>query len=337
MTELKFLEVLGGIDDELIREACSTSASFRLLHKQWISVFGAMAAAVIVAAGTAVFYRTHRPADLPAAYSEVQNDQSAVTVSPHTNSTAGTTLPVLSAASSNASAVHSNVTENHPAETESAAAQEPDTAAAATVTALPESADNPVSTAAVSSTVFSESSRIRQTSSVTSAVTDVTAQTTASHPAESSAERTEPQQIPGTAMAVFTNLDADYDTAKELFAHPILPCTDPDFRKYQAGIVSRNGDVYADNARCISVNYVFSDGLINLTDQDRMPGGSSPALASEYPYCGRSFFVHVPDHPSDNLHIWYSPTGETGICYQADFSAGSDLTAIMDRILSLEI
>lgn len=337
MTELKFVEVLGGIDDELIREACCTSASCRPQHKHWISVFGAMAAAVIVAAGTAVFYHTHRPADLPAAYSEVHNEHPAVIVSRDTNSIAGTTLPDLSAASAAASAVHSDQTEKHPAKTESAAAQEPDTTSAATVTALPESADNPVSTSEVSSTVFSESSRIRQTSSVTSAVTDATAQTTASHPAESSAERTEPLLIPGTAMAVFTNLDADYDTAKELFAHPILPCTDPDFRKYQLGIVSRNGDVYADNSRCISVNYVFSDGLINLTDQDRMSGGSSPALASEYPYCGRSFFVHLPDNPSDNLHIWYSPTGETGICYQGDFSAGSDLTAIMDRILSLEI
>ena len=158
MTELKFLEVLGEIDDELIREACSTSASFRPQHKQWISVFGAMAAAVIVAAGTAVFYHTHRPADLPAAYSEVQNDQSAVTVSPHTNSTAGTTLPILSAASDAASAIHSDQTENHPAETESAAAQEPDTAPAATGTALPDETDIPVSTAAISSTVFSESS-----------------------------------------------------------------------------------------------------------------------------------------------------------------------------------
>ena len=154
---------------------------------------------------------------------------------------------------------------------------------------------------------------------------------------------TEPQTNPGTPGgpgAVFTKMTVSYDEAKEIFAHPILPCSRDDFLQYQAGIVSRNGNIRAEGAFCLSVCYEFADGQITLTDWDRMHGSDGDVSAEQTEYCGKTFFVRMPDDCDDRIRIAYYAAGFdpfelSGIEYQADFGKNADLYEIMDLIISL--
>ncbi len=138
---------------------------------------------------------------------------------------------------------------------------------------------------------------------------------------------------PGGANAVYSQINVDYNGAKERFAHPIVPCTDGAFTGYKAGIVSRSGSVNENGAYCLSVIYEFTNGTIVLTDQDRL--GGTGALGDVCEYRGRTFYV-APDYYG-RLHIWYLPTQERGIAYQADFEQDTDRYAVMDLMIGLEI
>ena len=139
---------------------------------------------------------------------------------------------------------------------------------------------------------------------------------------------------PGGANAVYSQINVDYNGAKEKFAHPIVPCTDGAFTGYKAGIVSRSGNINERGAFCISVIYEFTNGTISLTDQDRLNAGTG-AEGEACEYRGRVFYV-APDYYG-RLHIWYLPTQEQGIAYQAHFEQSADRYAVMDLILALEI
>ena len=145
----------------------------------------------------------------------------------------------------------------------------------------------------------------------------------------------------GTPGAVFTKRSVGYEEAKAAFAHPIVPCYDGNFTGYQVGIVSRNGDVNADGSFCLSVDYMFSDGHIGLTDQDRLGGSSASTLGEVCEYRGRTFYVQTPDdygsYGADSILVGYYPTWDSGVAYQAVFDTDADIYEIMDRMIAVEM
>ena len=68
MNELKFLEVMGKIDNELIREADINTAEqpkrMRLISKRSIYAFGSVAAVAAIAVGSALLFNSYDPSNL---------------------------------------------------------------------------------------------------------------------------------------------------------------------------------------------------------------------------------------------------------------------------------
>ena len=68
MNELKFLEVMGKIDNELIREADINTAekpkTMRLISKRSIYAFGSVAAVAAIAVGSVLFFNSYAPSNL---------------------------------------------------------------------------------------------------------------------------------------------------------------------------------------------------------------------------------------------------------------------------------
>ncbi len=149
-----------------------------------------------------------------------------------------------------------------------------------------------------------------------------------------------PDGTPGSPGAVYTKVDVSYSEAREAFGHPIVSCSGSGFLGYQVGIVSSNGDVNSDGAFCLDVNYVFADGTVSLTDQDRMGGSAASVSGTPVDYRGRTFYVQTPDdygfYGSDQILVGYYPTWDSGVAYQAVFAADADPEEIMDLILSVE-
>ena len=181
-----------------------------------------------------------------------------------------------------------------------------------------------------------------ETPSTTKAAEPTTANLTTPHTEPASEQPTAPQPggEPGRSPgAVFTGRSVSYAEARELFAHPIVPCYDDDFEGYEVGVVSRNGDIHESGAFCLSVGYAFADGTIRLQDQDRLTGSSSASTLGEaYDYRGRTFYVQSPgDYGESCYRVGYYPTWDSGIAYEAVFDGDADVYAIMDRIISVEI
>lgn len=143
----------------------------------------------------------------------------------------------------------------------------------------------------------------------------------------------------GTPGAVFTSADASYSEAKDAFGHPIVACSDSDFIGYEVGIVSKNGNINADGAICLSVTYEFTNGSIGLQDQDRMTGSAANYTGEQYTYGGRTFYVQTHDESYLDYYyeIGYFPTADSGIAYQAFFDEEADIYEIMELMISLEI
>ena len=137
---------------------------------------------------------------------------------------------------------------------------------------------------------------------------------------------------PGNPGAVLTNLYVTYDEAKTRFGYPIVPCASSDFLGYNVGIVSQHGNVNSEKAFCLSVNYEYAGGYINITDENRLFGDTSIS-GDIYEYSGRVFGV---EELWGSLHVSYASPRNSGIVYQAIFSADSDMFQIMDKIISIE-
>ena len=147
---------------------------------------------------------------------------------------------------------------------------------------------------------------------------------------------------PGTPGAVFTRRTVSFAEARELFGHPIVPCERDDFLRYQAGIVSRNGDTHADGAFCLSVTYEFADGTVTLTDWDKMHGSDGSPDAEQTESCGKTFYIQRPDAFDDTLRIAYYAAGYdpfelSGLEYQAIFGKDADTDDIIALMLTLII
>ena len=121
MNELKFLEVMGKIDDDLIREADVRTAvkekSKPTISKRSIYAFGSVAAAAVITVSSVAFYNAHNPSDMLADHSIVQPDNSDL--SPNQQNSPTTNHSDTSAATSNsADDTYSSVqTETHKAVT----------------------------------------------------------------------------------------------------------------------------------------------------------------------------------------------------------------------------
>ena len=143
-------------------------------------------------------------------------------------------------------------------------------------------------------------------------------------------------QNPDAQEDVYQDLVVDYETAKNRFEHPIRSCERSDFTNYRVVIVSPGGDIDAGGAYCLSVTYVFTNGYVDLRDQNRMTEGIIPT-GHAYEYQGRTFYVHEPAFNGDRIRVEYFPAGKSGIAYQAGFDKQSGAEEIMDLILSVEI
>lgn len=152
-------------------------------------------------------------------------------------------------------------------------------------------------------------------------------------PTEPAASRAELE----TPDAVYTSVSVSYEEAKETFGHPLVRCSDGNFTGYKVGVVSRNGDIHASGAYCLSVTYEFPNGSIDLQDQDRSAGAAAHHSGDRYEYGGGTFYVQPDGYADGVLYVGYFPTGDSGIAYQAIFDRDADVYAIMDLMLSLEI
>ena len=91
MNELKFLEVMGKIDDDLIREAdVSTAVKAKpkpTISKRSIYAFGSVAAAAVITVSSVAFYNAHKPSDMLTDHSIVQPDNSDLSHDQHNSPT----------------------------------------------------------------------------------------------------------------------------------------------------------------------------------------------------------------------------------------------------------
>ena len=78
MNELRFLEIMGKIDDDLIRGAMSDvkQKDSRVITRRNICAFGSVAAAAVITVGSVAFYNAHKPSDLLADHSVIEQDSS---------------------------------------------------------------------------------------------------------------------------------------------------------------------------------------------------------------------------------------------------------------------
>lgn len=134
---------------------------------------------------------------------------------------------------------------------------------------------------------------------------------------------------------IYKDVIVGYDTAKMYFKHPIVPCDKNDFTGYSVLLVTPNENNNESGTDCLSLTYLFTNGSIDLHDQDKT--GKVTPTAKQYEYHGRTFYVHTAEYNGDQIKIGYYPTGENGIAYQAYFNSRSDINEIMDLILSLEL
>ena len=324
MNELRFLEALGGIDDELIREAyidIEKPVSVRAASSGMnLYVIGSVAAAAVISVGAAAFYNSHRPEKLLSESSVIVSEDHGEMTSAATDNEKTSSLAETSAAPEKTTAEHNEKYEGTTSAviTETSSQQQP-AKSTETEHSLPENnipTQPPAETP--TETIPDPANKEHTTAAPPDDHDGLPEQTTSS-----------PGGIPG---AVFTQLNVSFDEAKEKFAHPILPCTEDDFTGYKAGIVSQNGDTSSSEAFCLSVIYGFTDGSITLTDRSRLNSINCPS-GDTIEYRGRTFYI---EDIWGETHIGYYPALEKGIAYQALFSPEHDIYDIMDMMISVE-
>lgn len=207
-----------------------------------------------------------------------------------------------------------------------------DSAAEQPVTAL--QTDTAAALTAASDTAAATAVHRTETTAATAAPVQTKPATTAAAALPETCPGTEPPSNPGTPGAVFTSLAVSYDEAKEAFAHPIVRCERDDFLQYKIGIVSPDGNIHSERAFCLSLEYVFANGAVHLSDQDRLSGSSASDFGTAYTYSGRTFYVR---EEWGSRMIGYYPDWDIGIAYEAVFDLGTDIYEIMNLMISVEI
>lgn len=351
MNELRFLEIMGKIDDDLIRGAMSDTKQkeSRATPKRNICVFGSVAAAAVITVGSVAFYNAHKPSDLLADHSVIEQDNShkdygnsdhqgiPATTSSENESILATTTHNQKATASNTQAdVRSEkISDTHIAE---------DSSEQQTVSAKNTDTSDVIEPPSTKAPSKPDASHTTQTAAQTELPVQGSQKVQTSQPAETVTTTLPPVQPPteeptdfdGLPYAVHTDLDVSYEEAKERFGHAVSECTRSDFLGYTIGIVSQRGDIYSDRAFCLDVAYKFINGTIAVIDQDKMSGSRATYGPLQYDYRDRIFqdetFIN-----DEQITIGYYPDGDSGLAYVAVFDRSADIYEIMDLIISLEI
>ena len=345
MNELRFLEIMGKIDDDLIRGAMSDTKQkdSRIVTRRNICAFGSVAAAAVITVGSVAFYNAHKPSDLLADHSVIEQDNShkndgnsdhqgipAATSSDNKSILATTTHNQKATASTTQADVRSeDISDTHIAEdsSEQQTASPKNTSRSNESKSASTTESHTTQTAAQTELPVQGSQKV-QTSQPAEPVT--TTLTPVQPPTE------EPRDFDDLPYAVHTDLDVSYEEAKERFGHAVSECTRSDFLGYTIGIVSQRGDIYSDRAFCLDVAYKFINGTIAVIDQDKMSGSRATYGPAQYDYRDRIFqdetFIN-----DEQITIGYYPDGDSGLAYVAVFDRSADIYEIMDLIISLEI
>lgn len=341
MNELRFLEIMGKIDDDLIRGAMSDvkQKGSRVTPRRNICVFGSVAAAAVITVGSVAFYNAHKPSDLLADHSVIERDNSQkndgnsnhqgipATTSSDNESIATTTHNQKAIVSTTQADEH--ISDTHIAE---------DSSEQQTV--------SPKNTSRSNESKYSSTTEnhTTQTAAQTELPVQGSQKVQTSQPAETVSTTLPPVQPPteeptdfdDLPYAVHTDLDVSYEEAKERFGHAVSECRRSDFLGYTIGIVSQNGDIYSDRAFCYDVAYKFTNGTIAVIDQDKTPDSRATYGPLQYDYRDRIFqdetFIN-----DEQITIGYYPDGDSGLAYVAVFDRSADIYEIMDLIISLEI
>ena len=84
---------------------------------------------------------------------------------------------------------------------------------------------------------------------------------------------------------MFTRRSVSYAEARDLFAHPIVPCYDDDFEGYEVGVVSRNGDIHESGAFWMDHGVEVETGLHCLSATLTLKGeavSETPRMSGHY-------------------------------------------------------
>ena len=342
MNELRFLEIMGKIDDDLIRGAMSDvkQKDSRVTPKRNICAFGSVAAAAVITVGSVAFYNAHKPSDLLADHSVIEQDNShkddgnsdhqgipATTSSDNESILATTALTQKATASTTQADEH--ISDTYIAEDSSEQQTvSPKNTSRSNESKSASTTENHTTQTVAQTELPVQGSQKVQTSQPAETVT------TTLPPVQPPTE--EPTDFDDLPYAVHTDLDVSYEEAKERFGHAVSECTRSDFLGYTIGIVSQRGDIYSDRAFCYDVAYKFINGTIAVIDQDKTPGSRATYGPLQYDYRDRIFqdetFIN-----DEQITIGYYPDGDSGLAYVAVFDRSADIYEIMDLIISLEI
>ena len=342
MNELRFLEIMGKIDDDLIRGAMSDTKQkdSRIVTRRNICAFGSVAAAAVITVGSVAFYNAHKPSDLLADHSVIEQDNShkndgnsdhqgipATTSSDNESILATTALTQKATASTTQADEH--ISDTYIAEDSSEQQTvSPKNTSRSNESKSASTTENHTTQTVAQTELPVQGSQKVQTSQPAETVT------TTLPPVQPPTE--EPTDFDDLPYAVHTDLDVSYEEAKERFGHAVSECTRSDFLGYTIGIVSQNGDIYSDRTFCYDVAYKFINGTIAVIDQDKMSGSRATYGPLQYDYRDRIFqdetFIN-----DEQITIGYYPDGDSGLAYVAVFDRSADIYEIMDLIISLEI
>lgn len=350
MNELRFLEIMGKIDDDLIRGAMSDAKQkeSRVTPKRNIFAFGSVAAAAVITVGSVAFYNAHKPSDLLADHSVIEQDISHKDDENSNNqgipaTTSGgkeSTITTAHTQKDTASTTQADVRSEIISYTDIAEDSREQQTVSAKSTNTSDENEPPLTKTSCKSDV----SHTTQTAAQTELPVQGSQKVQPSQPAETVTTTLPPVQPPteeptdfdDLPYAVHTDLDVSYEEAKEKFGHAVSECTRSDFLGYTIGIVSQNGDIDSEKAFCYDVAYKFINGTIAVIDQDKMSGSRATYGPLQYDYRDRIFqdetFIN-----DEQITIGYYPDGDSGLAYVAVFDRSADIYEIMDLIISLEI
>ena len=342
MNELRFLEIMGKIDDDLIRGAMSDTKQkdSRIVTRRNICAFGSVAAAAVITVGSVAFYNAHKPSDLLADHSVIEQDNS------HKNDGNSNHQGIPAATSSDNESILATtaLTQKATASTTQADEHISDTYIAEDSSEQQTVSPKNTSRSNESKSASTTENHTTQTVAQTELPVQGSQKVQTSQPAETVTTTLPPVQPPteeptdfdDLPYAVHTDLDVSYEEAKERFGHAVSECTRSDFLGYTIGIVSQRGDIYSDRAFCYDVAYKFINGTIAVIDQDKMSGSRATYGPLQYDYRDRIFqdetFIN-----DEQITIGYYPDGDSGLAYVAVFDRSADIYEIMDLIISLEI
>lgn len=342
MNELRFLEIMGKIDDDLISDAITDKCQKkdnRVITKRNIYAFASVAAAAVITVCSVVFYNAHKPSELLSGNSSVLTDSREEYQYEDNNADAVISdiqKGTASTAAADIKSTHiSDSVKNENTDTlleDDSCVQHTDSSENINTT----DEDKPVSTTAPISHIQDVTQTETPVQSTQKAQTSRPTEPVSTSLTTVPPKKEEPTDFDSLPYDVHTELDVSYGEAKERFGHAVSECTRSDFLGYKIGIVSRNGNINSGKTICLDVTYKFTNGIISIIDQDRIDGSRATYGTKQYDYLDRTFndetFLN-----DEQITIGYYPDNDNSLAYVAVFDRSADIFEIMDMIISLEI